>query len=262
MFRETITILCIAALLSSPAALAIPPLTDEQTVRLETAHDGRDHQEEAFVALVENLLAWDGDIGDTPVRIEQNILAMLDDPDRFRGEIVRLTGRIAQITPLASPHDGLLECFIRDQADRPLLAYVVIGKGPDEDPGEALALREGLRVELFARFYKRVDFTARDGTERSYAAFVGAHPRVISQVAAGTEVTYLAVVSVGLLVLLVVFVVLIAAARRRRRDHRRSPSQRLSPESVPPELDDTTDLPDDPAEALTELHRRMHHADP
>lgn len=238
-------------------AYAVPPLTDEQIVRLETAHDGRDHQEEAFMALVENLGDWDGAIGDTPVRLEPHIVTMLDAPDRYRGELVRLIGHVAQVNHLPQPHERVVECFIRDATDRPLLVYVVVNGNGDS----LSALRERRQIEIYARFYKSVRFTARDGRERSYAAFVGAHPRVISPAAAGGEVAYLAMVSTALLVLLVVFVVLIAAARRRRRENRRSPAQRLSPESVPPELDDTTDLPDDPAEALTELHRRMHHAD-
>jgi hypothetical protein len=239
------------------AAGAIPPLTDEQIVRLETAHDGRDHREEAFIALVENIRAWDGDIGDTLVRLEPNIDAMLDDPDSHRGTIVRLTGRIAQIMPLTPPYEGVLECFIRDEENRPLLVYIVQGTTTDN----VLQLRESSSIEVFARFYKRVDFTARDGAERSYAAFVGAHPRIVSPVGTGVEITYLTVISIALLVLLIVFIVLIVIARRQRKDVRRVTLARISTESIPPELDDVTDLPDDPAEALSELRRRMKYAD-
>lgn len=257
MWRTAIIMCSGTAWLLTAGVSAFPPLTDQQTVRLETAHDGRDHREEAFIALVENMRAWDGEMGDTPVRLQPDIDAMLDDPDRFRGEIVRLAGRIAQMTALPTPHEGVLECFVRDEDNRPLLAYIVT-----DAIGDPMSrVREGSRIELFARFYKRVDLTARDGQVRSYAAFVGAHPRIISPSAAQTEVTHLAVITIALLALLVVFVLLIMAVRRQRSSRDRPASRRLNVEAIPPELDDTANLPDDPAEALSELRRRMNHAD-
>lgn len=256
MSRQTIIILCVLAWVPTAVAMAIPPLTDEQSVRLETAYDGRDHQEEAFVSLIENLRAWDGAVSDTPIRLEPDVDAMLADPEQFRGEVVRLIGRVAQVTPLAAPHDGVLECFIRDEMNRPVLVYIVL---PTDDEA-AFSVRERSRIEVFARFYKRVDLTSRDRRVRSYAAFVGAHPRTVSPVAANEEVAYLTIISIALLALLIVFVLLMAAARRRRENHYLA-SARLFTESIPPELDDTSDLPDDPAEALSELRRRMHHAD-
>jgi hypothetical protein len=250
-----VAVLAMAAILVIAVPLgAMPPLTDQQRTRLETAHDGRDHREEAFMALVENLRAWDGTIGNVPVRLEPDIDAKLNDPDRFRGEIVRLTGRVVQVTPLPAPHDGVLECFVRDERGRPMLVYLVPIAG-----GDAAHLRERSHIEIFARFYKRVDFTARDGQVRSYAAFVGAHPRTVAS--AGGGVTHLAIISIALPGLLIVMILLVLVIRRQRKAGARKPSARLATESVPPILDDTADLPDDPAEALKELKRRIDHAD-
>ena len=75
--------------------LSVPPLTDEQRVRLETAYDGRDHQEEAFVALLDNVRS----VGDDDlVRLRPDPDRLVAEPEAFRGDLCRLVGRIEQKT--------------------------------------------------------------------------------------------------------------------------------------------------------------------
>jgi hypothetical protein len=105
---------------------------------------------------------------------------------------------------------------------------------------------------VLARFYKRVDAVARDGVERSYAAFVGAHPQRVEAAPAGTA--HLFIVLVPVIVLLAAFVVLMMYVRRQRGG-RRAVRRAIGPEDAAV-LDEIGPLPDDPAEALAELRRR------
>ncbi len=109
---------------------------------------------------------------------------------------------------------------------------------------------DGQAVVIHARFYKRVDAVARDGQVHRYPAFVGAFPS--GPAATEPAVASMLVVLVPVAVLLVVFVVLLLYVRRSRTRHRSSRpaiDQRL-------EVDESPGLPDDPAEALAEMHRR------
>ena len=133
------------------------------------------------------------------------------------------------------------EWFVRDDAGRPILVYVA-GLGPDHE------FRDGHRVEIIARFYKRVDARGRDGRQRGYPAFVGAVPVQ----AGGTSGEWTAmlplVIPVG--VMLMVFVLLLVYAQRGGAA-RRPPAVAATPLVEPDQ-----DLSRDPVEALTELRRR------
>ncbi len=142
------------------ALAAIEPLTDEQRVRLATAFDGRDHQEAAFVALVENVRLWTPGVGDAPIRLQPDLTAMLGDPEAYRGSLCQIAGRVQQQTPLSALYHGVTEWFVRDESGRPILVYVV---GHEGDP----TIGDGQAVVLHARFYKRVDDIARDGASHS-----------------------------------------------------------------------------------------------
>jgi hypothetical protein len=244
MRQATILLLMLAPFGSS--ALALPPLSDQQLARLETARDGRDHREEAFVALLENVRLWTGDIGDTPVRLQVNAKQLLADPEAHRGAVVRIVGRLEQRSALERLYQDTEEWFVRTDADVPVLVFL---SGIDE----ADDWREGNRVEVFARFYKRIDAIDRQGQERQYAAFVGAHPRLVRTAAAGGAVQ-LWVVALPVLALLVAFAFLLIFVRRQRGE--RAPTRRATLAMPDGELDDERDLPDDPAEALAELRRR------
>ncbi|MHC4947022.1 MAG: hypothetical protein ACYTG1_01995 [Planctomycetota bacterium] len=219
---------------------AVPALTAEQQARLATARDGRDHREEAFAALLENVEGWTGDPGDAPVRLRPDPDRMTGDPARYRGDLCRLAGVLQQRTRLDPPFEHVHEWFIRDDEGRPILVYVL-------EPGDAPTFAPGARVRLLARFYKRAEEEARDGRRHVYAAFVGAAP---TRAAPAGELRGLVYVAVPVVIMFAVFLLLLLGGWRRRSAGRAR--------SVPPEapVDDPRPLPDDPAAALTELRRR------
>lgn len=232
-----------AGIILGIALVAIPPLTEDQRVRLATAFDGRDHQEAAFVALVENARIWTTGIGDAPVRLHPNLETMLNNPDPYRGTLCRITGRIQQQTPLSAPYEGVTEWFVRDDSGRPILVYVV-------DHESNPAFTDGQAVIVHGRFYKRVDEISRDGVSRRYPAFVGALPSRPGS--ADAALGGMVVVIIPVAVLLVVFLVLMLYVRRNRAERpRRRPvfDERY-------EVDGSLGLPDDPVEALSEMRRR------
>lgn len=251
MIRVTAGFVVMLAVLWGTPVVAIPPLSDEQHARLETARDGFDHREEAFFALVENLAAWDGALDDTPVCAEPDIDAFLDDPAAHRGAVCRLTGRLEQHHGFAPPYDVAVEWFIRNTSGRPLLVYVA---GLDSD---VVAAREGDQVELWGRFYKSVRFIARDGVERTYAAFVTAHPRLLGRGAAQAGGERFWMMAGPVAVLLIVFAAILIYMRRQHRiDSRTAATMRHDLHDLAARLDEAGPLPDDPAEALAELRRR------
>jgi hypothetical protein len=226
--------------------MAIPPLSPDQVVRLATARDGRDHREEAFVALVEHVRQWSGGLGDAAIRLHPDLEALLADAGAHRGDLCRLSGVIQQQTRLGRPHEGVDEWFIRDQAGRPLLVYVVQRQA---EPADRL-FQPGRHITIDARFYKRVEMEARDGVVRAYPAFVGAHPRLV--VGPRGQRGQLGLVAVPVAILLLAFIAVLIYARRRRPPGRGP--HRPAPLASPPI--DEPPLPDDPAEALAELNRR------
>lgn len=232
-----------AGIILGIALAAIPPLTEDQRVRLATAFDGRDHQEAAFVALVENARLWTAGLGDAPIRLHPNLAAMLNDPQAYRGTLCQITGRVQQQTPLAAPCEGVTEWFVRDDSGRPILVYVV---DHQSDP----AFTDGQAVIVHGRFYKRVDEIARDGVSRSYPAFVGAFPSRPAR--ADETMGDMVVIVIPVAVLLVVFIILMLYVRRNRAQRRvRNPA--LDGRA---EVDESPVLPDDPVEALSEMRRR------
>ncbi len=225
------------------ALAAIEPLTNDQRVRLATAFDGRDHQEAAFVALVENVRLWTPGVDDAPIRLRPNLTAMLGDPEAYRGSLCQIAGRVQQQTPLSALYEGVTEWFIRDESGRPILVYVV---GHEGDP----TIGDGQAVVIHARFYKRVDDIARDGVSRSYPAFVGALPS--RPVATDAALGGLLVVVIPVVVLLVIFLLLMLYVRRNRTERR----LRRPVIGERPEVDESPALPDDPIDALDEMRRR------
>lgn len=239
---------------TDPPSDALPPLTPTQQVELDAARDGDDFREPAFLALIEHTQSWPPDLPARAALPPPDGDALLADPARHRGEPVMLEGRIEQQMRIDAPYGPAVEYFLRDANDQPLIVYTPAARGAD-----ATALRDGQRVQLPARFYKTMQFTARDGRERTYLAFVGNHPGVV-QAAGPIAWSTPAVIALAVLILFVVFLVLFAIVRSQRRstDHsRRRPPAR--PDAPP---DDDAPLPDEPVEALAELHRRAHSTRP
>ncbi len=246
-------VLILPGVLGTPAAPAsdeiepIPPLTEEERIRLESAHDGRDYREEAFFALIESVRTWEAARVLTHFPRAPDPEAWIADPDRYRGTIARVRGRLEQRVSLEPPYDVAEEWFVRDETGTPQIVYVV-GEVPAD-------VREGRPVDLTARFYKRMRFTARDGREYDYAAFVGAHPRTTTPTGAWQP---LGIVIIPLAILLLAFFLLLIFVRSGRA--RRATLPRPLGTDETEALDAGGPLPDDPAEALAELRRRAEHA--
>ena len=240
----------------SPAS-GIPPLSDGQQARLATAFDGRDHQEEAFAALLENAAAYPADVDPGPallgaaaVRLAPDHDAMLAAPDDHRGTLCRIVGVLQQQTRLDRPFAGVSEWFVRDDAGQPIIVFVA-GLAADDEARFA----DGQRIAIYARFYKRVDAEARDGRSRRYPAYVGAAPwRVAGVEQEGEPATSLLLMG-GLLVggfLVVIIMVALLGRRAAGTPRRRGGGGAV----VAADLDEGPRLPDDPAAALDELKRR------
>jgi hypothetical protein len=234
--------------------LSVTPLTDGQSVRLETAMDGRDHQEEAFVALLDNVRSWDIDAipGDSPVIVQPDFETMLVNPDQWRGALCRIEGVIQQRNQLDRPFEGVHEWFVRTEDGRPILLFITA-----LDEATADRVRDGRGVVVYARFYKRIDAVARDGEEHRYPAFVGRGPALTGGVVDTGGLGMLVAVVLPIAGLLVVF--LLVWMWSRRRSTRRLAVAAHREAGI--EVDDGGPLPDDPCEALGELKRRAEDRD-
>jgi len=223
----------------------IPPLTPDERGLLETAYDGRTHEEPAFRGLLSNTARWTGDVGDAPIRLEPNFAALLERPDEFRGALCLIDGRIEQIETLRPPYENVHAWFIREANSRPVIVYVDFRTAPSEQVGR---FRPGSRAAIAARFYKRIDAEDQRGREQAYAAFVGAHPELLAPDHVGLSAAALMAGLVGLLG--VAFIVIWIIARRAARRPVSAPVHTIDEDSEP---HDDLELPDDPAQALAVL---------
>ncbi|MCH7571589.1 MAG: hypothetical protein IH891_01600 [Planctomycetes bacterium] len=235
-------------LISRPVGVRgeIPPLSEGQITRLATAQDGRDHQEEAFSALLENMKLYSGEVGDSLIRLKPDLDSMIKRPTDYRGDLYLLSGVFQQQTRLSVPYESVSEWFLRNDAGVPMLIYVT---GLPLESGVDFVV--GDRVQMVARFYKRVDFIARDGIQRSYAAFVGAKPKKLGLIA-GDPLSGMWIVVIPVFFLALVFIILFAYVRHlKKRPHRHS-----APLTMKTIVDEAGTLSDDPAQALSELRQQ------
>lgn len=235
----------------------IPPLTENQKTRLAGAIDGLDHLEDAFDALRESFVAFDRDIGDALIRIDPDYEGMSNDPAAYRGDLCLLIGVLQQKARLPSPYENVAEWFLRDDAGRPFVVYLI-----DQGGNPSRGFQDGQRLEIVARFYKRLDILARDGTIRRYAGFVGASPKLLlpgtslAQAQPGEPTkSPLAMIVTIVGVLGGVFLILFLYVRVLRKRNRSRPRLHNAGNDL---VDAEAPLPDDPAEALEMLSR---HAD-
>ncbi|MCP3905386.1 MAG: hypothetical protein GY715_17300 [Planctomycetes bacterium] len=225
--------------------LALPPLTADQRTRLDTAVDGRGHEEEAFVALLEN--ARERGRRDAPPLPAPDAGSLVADPDAHRGAAFRVIGVIQQQRRLPRPFDEVHEWFVRDDEGTPLVVFVT---GAEVDPA---SFADGRRIVVDTRFYKRLDAVGRDGTPRSYAGFVGADPRLdTTRTTPGASALVILVVALPTLV--IVLIVARAMARRSGPGSGRRTGRAVDREDT--DLDESPPLPEDPGAALAELKRR------
>ena len=228
---------------------AVPPLSDELITALETAVDDRDHQEEAFALLLDHVGTWSAGegVGTTQIRLNPDYAALMNDPSAYRGDLYRLRGILQQHARLDSPFEGTWEWFIRDQKKQPMAVYL-------PDSIDLVRFTDGQRIEIFARFYKRIEVIARDGKKHQYPAFVGNYPRITTGKRGSEWGSFLPVIVFFVAFLGGVFLILFLYTRQYRRNQFTDLEAHYHPES--PVLDESTDLPDDSAQAMAVLHRR------
>ncbi len=215
------------------------PLTPGQRDTLATAADETDALDPAFDLLAGTVADLDVEPDDLPAA---PLAATHLDPDALRGRLFAFRGVVQQTTRRTDA--DTIECFLRRPGGPPFVVYLV---GPDVD---LVPPRPGARIEGFGAFYKVLGARARDGSRRTYAAFVG---RTVAVEPASPAVAPAALVA-GLAVLATALVLL------RRRIARLGPRDRVRP--ITPPVAQTGSLPDDPADALGELARRARNDRP
>ena len=227
----------------------VPELTAAQRTAVDVAVDDRDWNDAAFAALVENARLWQQPIGDVMVRNNPDFEAMLENPSNYRSDLCLIRGVLQQRNRLPEPYRDVEEWFIRNEAGLPIHVFVIM----PEVATQSVSFRDGARVEVLGRYYKRTFEPDTPSGEMRYPAFIGAFPRATSGVASGS-IAMPVWLPVVVIVMLAVFAVLFMRVRRLRRGERRVGSERWKDEEAS-DLE-RQPLPEDPAAALAELRQR------
>ncbi len=219
----------------------IPDPAEATRIALEATPDGRDLRDEAWHRLVAEAAAWprDPEAFASATVVRPRWRDAIDDPDRFRGELLEATGRLEQMDPVRTPGvpDGaVVEWFIRTDPARG--GEVVQAFLPAT---AAVSGRVGSTVTVVGRLLRRTELEARDGRVRSFATIVGV-PSPVD--AAGSAWSPGWVVALATLALLPI-ALLVRRAAKRRPPRRSSIDPHDDGGELPRE-----DLPKDPAEAL------------
>ncbi|MDP6602031.1 MAG: hypothetical protein QGH76_07015 [Phycisphaerales bacterium] len=232
----------VAVVVVMQMAMAIPPLSEGEWQRLSAVKDGVDSRDEGFAALVDHVRRWPKGNEEAPAA---NVHAMISDPAAFRGDLVTVAGHLEQQHRLGSPWGDVVEWFVRD-GDTAMAVYVV-------DAGED-AMPLGGFVQVPGRFYKVMTLRGRDGVERPFAAFVA--PAGALATTGGSTLPPLGwVVPLAMVSAFTLFMLVLAWSRRAKKPRRvRVPW--TSGDVMNAAEDACTELPDDPADALAELHTR------
>lgn len=210
-------------------------------------------EEPAFDALLEHVATWTPGTGDAPIRLHFDRAALLAQPDIFRGELFQLRGTIGDVELFRRPYAGVIGWSARDENDQPMIVFIDARSGEPVD----FMIEDGFTV--VARFYKVMEFRARDGKISEYPAFVGRFPERIATTAGPPPM------DAGLIAGLIAFlggafliVWLLARRQRNARTGRwRARDTRPYPGAHGDDLlDREGDLPDDPADALAVLRTR------
>jgi len=227
-------------------------------VALDATPDGRDLRDEAWHRLVAEARRWPRDLHSfTQVAVTRPRWSeIVAEPDRFRGMLLEVRGRLEQATPVRTPgieEGGVLEWFVRTGVDRDSTAGDAVVQV--FVPAEAVAdVRVGRTVAVVGRLLRRTDLEGRDGTVRRFATIVG-----VPLVGAASVSTWSPgwVVALATLVLLPVALFLRRIARRARMRRPHVDSIEAERDAIP----HRDDLPSDPADALDVLAAERTGAD-
>jgi hypothetical protein len=219
-----------------------PPLEEGEASRLAFALDGRDSLDDGFAVLVENSKGWLPISGQSTDSVEPTVfLELVEDPAKYRGEELSISGVIEQQSAAPPPWEFVMEWFVRDESGVPFVLYVV---GDTDISAKA-------NIVANVRFYKTVDLTGRDGQVRSFATFVTSSKAIKSDALENIFPLPLLLVPVVVVGAMVVFLLSRKKAGRRLRVRNVS----LHIDEVIDAVDDALmDLPDNPADALALLH--------
>ena len=243
-------------LVTIACATAVPPLSDDQRRQLATARDqGALLDEGALYPLLENTLQWRGGPGDEAGAVVPDYDAIGATPADHRGRLCLIEGRLMRSQdPGRFSRSGLWEGVWRQW---------VIQWGPDDGdvavvylvgPPTQTPLRRSVRVP--ARFYKIWRDVDQHDRQTDYQVFVGRSATVVSTGRGESAWTRTFAVGAALLGLAVAYLVL------RRKVTAMSPAAPFGRRAAARHRDDSgqddgnRSLPDDPAEALDQLHRR------
>ena len=223
--------------ISSVPAVLMMMFVSSLPPSLEQVQDDTDVPDAAFVDLIEYV---EGATRDESVELRIDHAAILDDPNRYRGSLVTISGRLEQHRTLGRPFEAVGEWFIRDDSGQPWAVYVIDVESDD--------VRDGRYVTLSGLVYKRLRLDDRSGVERTFPALIASSPTwsvATAPVSAGRSQLWLlvAVLAIGLIVVIIL--------GRRLARH---PSSR--PVIVAADDDEPMELPEEPSEALRELKRR------
>ena len=242
------------------ASPPLPPLSDDDRTALSAASDGIERREESWVRLLEHVLHWPRDraalvgaIEASPIVQRPDWGAWLVEPEAHRGGLVRVVGRLEQVTSFPWPtgdrenSPALAEWFVRPdwqeggaQTAGALQVWVV-------DPPRLDPDRAPRRVEIVGRFLRATELEGRDGVVRAFPTVVGVAVPVAPTRSAwgpGTLIVVLVVAMIPIVIWL------------RRLAKRPTPRRFLEGDFEESSREDLRrDLPPDPAEALEVLER-------
>ncbi len=208
------------------AATAMPPLTDTQRTRLDTAVDDSARLDEsALYPLIENALTWD-EYDETGATVP-GYDALLNDPAAKRGELYLIEGRFAgrarryNLVRSGQWGDALSEwvLLVRDDPEQVAVVYFV-------DPDEKLTPPStGSSVRVVARFFKVWADRDKDGQPSRYLTFVARSPSVAAADSTGPVIWFLPMTGLILaLAVLYLYVRRLSRPRLNDSDHGRHPA--------------------------------------
>ncbi len=152
------------------SASAVPPLDEITRTAVAAADDDTDRLGEPVIAVLDAVRRRDpaddvftaADLS-APGPEPLDVAAMLAAPERWRGRLVRVVGRLEQVAERPAAGPDVREWFIRSEGGP--VAVLLIAPP---------AVAEGRRVSVDGWVIRRARVTARDGQPRSYPLLVAA----------------------------------------------------------------------------------------